>query len=216
MGKRIIALILSALLLLPLVACGDNPAKYEKEIRELQEEIDDLKAENETLKKKLGLPAEETDTPDDRIVYETFGRAEMLDLINTWIADDNEYYDDYVAPLELDDLGGVTNGCDDYRFGVGLDADGNVNEAKISYNGHRETLPNGMDTVLAIKAYAIYLASAVLPEYADTVVAAIDNWFGCGTTASEYNDQYHYYFDWYAKDDYYSISVTVKRGNYFD
>lgn len=207
MGKRIIALILSALLLLGLTACGDNPAKYEKEIRELQEEIDDLKAENEALKSKL--TAQDCEY-EDNFPASVMSRSELIEAVNAAIEADNEVLDDYVAPLYMDDVGHIRNGCDDYTFAVGSDMDGYVNEVSIDFMGKRQTLDNGMDTLLSTKYYVHYFVRALDPDYAENVIAIFDDWFASGVSTKDgRTDRYYYNFYGYNSGDYYNYTVEI-------
>lgn len=207
MNKKIIALALSALLLLSLTACVDNSAKYEKEIRELQEEIDDLKAENEALKSQQTAQDYEY---DDILSASVISRAELIEAINTAIEADNEVFDDYVAPLYMDDVGYIRNGCDDFTFAIGSDMDGNVNEASVEFMGKRQTLDNGMDTLLSTKYYVHYFVRALDPEYAETVIAIFDDWFASGVSTKDgRTDRFYYNFYGYNSGDFYNYTVKV-------
>ena len=86
MKKRLLAVVMSLVLAMGLVACGSKASSVSDDVslEDLQAQINELKAENEELKAQLGEKEEQAEVVEETWTDDTiiaFTNAEMLELI---------------------------------------------------------------------------------------------------------------------------------------
>jgi len=86
MKKRLLAVVMSLVLAMGLVACGskETPVSGDISLEDLQAQIDELKAENEELKAQLGEKEEQAKVVEETWTDDTiiaFTNAEMVDAV---------------------------------------------------------------------------------------------------------------------------------------